>query len=48
MPECKVDKYTLEKEMQGLSFDQTNGKLSVDTSVTFEPTDLSVSLKIGS
>ena len=48
MPECKVDKYSLEKEVQGLSFDQTNGELSVDTSIAFEPTELSVSLKIGS
>lgn len=48
MPECKVDKYTLEGEMEGLSIGQTNGQLKVDTSVPGEPTDLRVSLAIGS
>lgn len=34
--------------MKGLSFDQTNGQLKVDTTIPGEPTELSVSLAIGS
>ena len=44
MAECKVEKYSLIGDMQGLSFNQTNGLLKVDTSVSGEPTDLTLSL----
>ena len=46
--DCKVDKYSLTGEMEGLSLDSESGELNVNTQNPSESTNLQLQLTVGS